>query len=197
MNDPADLPSSPGRPGTTAAARLERAYRRRLACYPRGWRRRNEEEILAVLLACAGDGQDRPGLAASADLLRGAVRARLRPRPGRPATVRTAVRLTCAGAVLQLGSLITIAVTAGSVKAAISRHDPGLTAAQWHTVSLHLAIDQCAAPAVAAVWLLMAPGRTPAGATGRGRFSWPSSPSSPWVSWSRWPRAVRPSPRPT
>ena len=45
--------------------RLERSYRRRLACYPRAWRRENEEEILAVLLACAAEDQRRPGLAAS------------------------------------------------------------------------------------------------------------------------------------
>jgi len=157
MNDPADLPSFPDHAGTAgAAARLERAYRRRLACYPRGWRRGNEEEILAVLLACAADGQARPGLAASADLLKGAVRARLRPRPARPATVRAAVRLMCAGAAAELGAVIVIAVTAASVRAAVARHVLGLTAAQWHAVSLHLSIDEFIAPAFAVVWLLLA-----------------------------------------
>ena len=44
-------------------ARLERAYRRILACYPRSFRRENEEEILAVLLDTAAEGQVRVGLA--------------------------------------------------------------------------------------------------------------------------------------
>ena len=35
------------------SASLERGYRRRLAWYPRWFRRENEDEILAVLLACA------------------------------------------------------------------------------------------------------------------------------------------------
>jgi len=39
------------------SARLERRYRRLLAWYPRAFRRENEDEILAVLLACAQDGQ--------------------------------------------------------------------------------------------------------------------------------------------
>jgi hypothetical protein len=44
-------------------AHLERAYRRLLAWYPRAFRRENGQEILAVLMACATDGQRRPGLA--------------------------------------------------------------------------------------------------------------------------------------
>ena len=63
------------------SSELERRYRRLLAWYPRAFRRENEEEILAVLLACAQEGQRRPGLAASADLIKGAIRMRLRPDP--------------------------------------------------------------------------------------------------------------------
>ena len=37
-----------------SSASLERGYRRLLAFYPRAFRRENEEEILAVLLATAG-----------------------------------------------------------------------------------------------------------------------------------------------
>ncbi len=67
-----------------------------LACYPRAFRRENEQEILAVLMDSTRDGQRRPGLAESADLIRGAMRMRLRPasRPPRmvldrrPADVR-------------------------------------------------------------------------------------------------------------
>jgi len=50
---------------------LERAYRRLLAWYPRKFRRENEQEILAVLIAGAPPGQRRPGLAEAADLLAG------------------------------------------------------------------------------------------------------------------------------
>jgi hypothetical protein len=45
----------------TDQANLERGYRRLLACYPRAFRRENGQEILAVLMACAPDGQRRPG----------------------------------------------------------------------------------------------------------------------------------------
>ena len=64
----------------------------------RWFRRENEEEILAVLMACAQDGQTRPTLEAAADLLKGAARMRLRPRAGQPRTVFAAVRLMYAGA---------------------------------------------------------------------------------------------------
>jgi hypothetical protein len=49
---------------------LERAYRRLLAWYPWGFRHEHGPEILAVLMAGAPDGQHRPGLAESADLIR-------------------------------------------------------------------------------------------------------------------------------
>ena len=84
--------------GLADSASLERGYWRLLACYPRAFRRENEEEILAVLLACAQDGQTRPTLEAAADLLKGAARMRLRPRAGQPRTVFAAVRLMWAGA---------------------------------------------------------------------------------------------------
>ena len=86
---------------------LERAYRRRLAWYPRAFRDENGPEILAVLMAGARDGQRRPGLAGSADLIRGGLWLRLFPCVPRSArTVRAAVWLTCAGAVIPAVSLI-------------------------------------------------------------------------------------------
>jgi hypothetical protein len=36
------------------SARLERGYRRLLACYPRAFRPEHEQEILSVLMASAG-----------------------------------------------------------------------------------------------------------------------------------------------
>jgi hypothetical protein len=58
----------------TGPSQLERGYRRVLACYPKAFRRESGEEILAVLMATAGEGQRRVGLAESADLIMGALR---------------------------------------------------------------------------------------------------------------------------
>jgi hypothetical protein len=135
-------------------AALERRYRRLLACYPRAFRRENEEEILAVLLACAQQGQQRPGLAASADLIKGAMRAWLRPAPGQPRNVRTAIRLMCAGAAAQLAALITIVATAGGVRSAVARGYPDLAAAQ-HAVNVSLVIDYVGASIGIFVWLVL------------------------------------------
>jgi hypothetical protein len=80
-------------------ADLERAYRRLLTWYPRAFRHENGPEILAVLLACTPDGRRRPGLAATADLVRSGLRMRLLPsvpRSARP--VRAAIGLMYAGA---------------------------------------------------------------------------------------------------
>jgi hypothetical protein len=137
-------------------AALERRYRRLLAYYPRAFRRDNEEEILAVLLACAQDGQERPGLAASADLIRSAVLMRLRPPVPRPRAVRAAVRLMCAGAGLELAAWITIVLTAGSLKSALLRSHPGLTSSQMWAVHAHLVADEVAVPIVAGLWLFLA-----------------------------------------
>jgi hypothetical protein len=133
---------------------LERRYRRLLACYPRAFRRENEEEILAVLLACAQDKQRRPGFAASADLIRGAVRMRLRLAGQPPRAVRTAIRLMYAGAAVQLATLITLVVTAGQVHRAVARRYPGLTEAQ-HVVNVHLLNDYISVAAGIAVWLVL------------------------------------------
>jgi hypothetical protein len=86
---------------------LERSCRRLLAWYPRAFWRESGPEILAVLLACAPDGQRRPGLAQAADLIRSGVWMRLRPSAPRSArTVRAAVRLMCAGAAVSTVNLI-------------------------------------------------------------------------------------------
>jgi hypothetical protein len=136
-------------------ADLERRYRRLLACYPRAFRRENEQEILTVLLACAQEGQQRPGLAAAADLLKGAVQARLRPARGQPRNVAIAIRLMGAGAVAQLAVLVTLITTAGSVRSAIARTHPGLAVAQ-HAVNITLVADYVGTSIGLAVWLLLA-----------------------------------------
>jgi hypothetical protein len=141
------------------SASLERGYRRLLAFYPGAFRRENEEEILAVLMACAQDGQTRPSLEASIDLLKGAARMRLRPRAGQPRTVFAAVRLMWAGAAAELAALITVVVTADSVRSAVLH---GHQAAASATMS-HVVIDEVGMPIIIGVWLFLA------WAIGRGR----------------------------
>jgi hypothetical protein len=140
------------------SARLEREYRRLLAWYPVVFRRENEQEILAVLMAGAEQGQRRPGLAESADLIRSALGKRLRPGPSRPpSTVLAAIRLMYAGAVLELAALFTILATTGDIRSAILQRNPGYTAAQWHSVwRTHLVPDEFAVPIAIILWLFMA-----------------------------------------
>jgi hypothetical protein len=57
----------------TDAVDLERRYRRLLMFFPARYRREHEQEILSVLMAGAKEGQRRPGLADSADLLTSAI----------------------------------------------------------------------------------------------------------------------------
>ncbi len=65
------------------SAGLERRYRRLLACYPRAFRREHEHEILAVLMAGADEGQQRPRLGEAADLIKHALWMRLGLSRGR------------------------------------------------------------------------------------------------------------------
>jgi hypothetical protein len=91
----------------TDQVHLERAYRRLLACYPPAFRREQGQELLAVLMACAPDGQRWPSLASCADLIGSGLRMRLRPAvPRSPRAMRVAVRLMYAGAAFTTLSLI-------------------------------------------------------------------------------------------
>jgi hypothetical protein len=138
------------------SADLERRYRHLLAWYPRSFRAENEEEILAVLLDCAQDGQTRPGVAASADLLKGALWMRLRPPGCPPRTLIAAVRLMLLNAVVEVGALVYLLAGKGSIKAAFGHAYPAATAGQWHAVSIHLTGDLIAAPVVTVLWLFLA-----------------------------------------
>jgi hypothetical protein len=135
--------------------RLERGYRRVLACYPKSFRCDSEEEIVAVLLATAEEGQQRVRLAEAADLIRGALRMRLRPACRPPRAVRGAVRLMCIGAVAELAAAVTIIATAASVKVALATQ-PGITAALRHQVLSLLTLREVGAVAAVGVWLLLA-----------------------------------------
>ena len=62
----------------SAQDELARRYRLYLALYPRGYRDAHEDEILGVLLEGARSGQEFPRLAETADLIRGAIKIRMR-----------------------------------------------------------------------------------------------------------------------
>jgi hypothetical protein len=67
--------------------------------------------------------------------------------------VRAAILLMCAGAAAELAVLITVIVTAGSVRAAVARRYPGLPAA--HAVNVNLVTDYIGASIGIAVWLVL------------------------------------------
>jgi hypothetical protein len=149
-----------GMTSTPASSDLERGYRRLIAWYPRSFRKDNEEEILAVLLATAGEGQRRPSLAESADLLRGAIRMRM-GLSRTPRSVLHAVRLMYLGAVVQAAVLIIVILTAGHIRAAVQTamvgyHNPALTAQVMHAVNISLVVDQVVIPFLVVMWLFMA-----------------------------------------
>ena len=57
---------------------LEHRYRRLLRAYPRSWRARREDEMAATYLEAAPEGRRRPGFRDAYDVLRAALRERLR-----------------------------------------------------------------------------------------------------------------------
>jgi hypothetical protein len=101
----------------SSSARLERAYRRLVACYPRSFRQESTEEVIAVLLATAREDQRRPSIVEAADLLRGAVRMRL-GLSRCPRTVLHAVRLMYLGALAQGAVLVSVLLSAGRIRSA-------------------------------------------------------------------------------
>jgi hypothetical protein len=138
---------------------LERAYRRLLAWYPRQFRDEHGPEILAVLMASAPDGQRRPGLAGSADLIRSGLWLRLHPSVPRSArTVRTAVRFMYAGAALSTVNLIIALALIGDINAYhLKWNGHQLTTAQlitWRPLIVTVVIVVSLVPI--AVWLWMA-----------------------------------------
>jgi hypothetical protein len=93
---------------------LERRYRRLLAWYPAAFRREREEEMLAVLLAGARRGQQRPGLPESIDLIRRAIGMRVRllgsRLPGKEWADGLAVFSVTAPMMLLLATVLEVAV---------------------------------------------------------------------------------------
>jgi hypothetical protein len=70
---------------TTESAGLERGYRRLLSVYPRRFRAEQGEEMLAVLMASAREGQRRPSGLDAVDVLKSALKMRLQYTPSGPA----------------------------------------------------------------------------------------------------------------
>jgi hypothetical protein len=139
----------------TDSQRLERGYRRIVAIYPRAFRRESEEEIVAVLMATAREGQRWVGLAESADLIRGALRMYRGPRL--PRALLNAVRRTYAGAVVELAVLITLLATLASLNSPRIRRYPDFSAAELHAVLLaHLTAFAVGAPIVLGLWVWLA-----------------------------------------
>jgi hypothetical protein len=142
----------------TDSADLEQGYRRLLAWYPRAFRQENGQEILAVLMAGARDGQRRPGLAESADLIRNGLWMRLRPSvPGAPRTVRAAVRLMYAGAAVStvnLVILLAVIVDITAYHALLGYRLPAAAVSQLTAVGITVEIVLSLVPI--AVWLWMA-----------------------------------------
>jgi hypothetical protein len=139
----------------TDQAELERGYRRLLAWYPKEFRRENGQEILGVLLARARDGQRRPGLAESADLIRNGLWMRLRPGVPRSArTVRAAVRLMYAGAAASTANLIMLLAVIADIRAYHVAGGHRLAAA---VVGQQIA--SCLVPIVLWLWMARANGQ--------------------------------------
>lgn len=116
-------------------ANLERAYRRLLRAYPRDFQREKGEELLAVLMSSARDGQRRPGISDTADLVKSALWMRVRPPlpHGAPA-VRMAVLLMYVGAAFTALELITslialFVVGRGAAKLRVDGHTQPLSVA--------------------------------------------------------------------
>jgi hypothetical protein len=134
---------------------LERGYRRLVACFPKSFRRENADEIIAVLLATSREGQSRPGLAESFDLLAGAVRMHMGLSRA-PRGVVIAVRLMCLGAVAELAVLTTVLVTWGSMRAQAVAHYPQYAAAATRAVNGDVTGDMVILPILVLAWLWVA-----------------------------------------
>jgi hypothetical protein len=138
------------------SADLERRYRRLLAFYPRSFRAENSEEILAVLLDCAQEGQTRPGPGATADLLKGALWMRLRPPDTPPRALVAAVRLMLACAVLELAALLYVTAGTSLVRDEFRHSLPAATTADWQALATRLTADRVMIPILLVLWLWLA-----------------------------------------
>jgi len=105
---------------------LERGYRRLLAVYPQSFRREQEEEMLAVLMAGTQPGQRRPGLAEAADVIVSGLRMRLRRAGAGPVDQRWAEALAVFSVIAPLAVLLTTLL-----EVVVPYHLPPANRAPW------------------------------------------------------------------
>jgi hypothetical protein len=159
---------------------LERRYRRWLRCYPKWFRAEHEEEMLAVLVAGAGENQPRPEPLDCLNLVSSALCVRLRPRvPHSARTVFAALRVLYLGALVELAVLVTVVATMGDVRSNARSRDPHYGAGQWHSEVGKLERLVGAAAIAVLFWLLMA------WAVGRGH-RWPRIPLAIFFVFNLW-----------
>jgi hypothetical protein len=134
---------------------LERGYRRLVACYPRSFRKENADEVVAVLLATSRDGQQRPGVAESVDLLTGAFRMHMGLSRA-PRSVLAAVRLMWLGAAAELAVLVITLATRSSIQARTVARYPQYAAAVTQDVHHDIIGDMVILPILVLAWLWVA-----------------------------------------
>jgi hypothetical protein len=105
---------------------LERGYRRLLAAYPQSFRREQEDEMLAVLMAGTQPGQRRPGLAETVDVIVSGLRMRLRRAGPGPASPRWAEALAVFSVIGPLAILLTTLL-----EVVVPYHLPPANRAPW------------------------------------------------------------------
>ena len=141
----------------------EAAFRRWLRCYPRWYRREHEDEMIAVLVAVAREGSQGPVVAQCWDLVRSAVKVRLRRRLARSQrSLWGALRLVYLAAVVQMAVGVTVLATMSRLHSALAAHDAAYTAAEWHaevTGVVHPLALECGTGVVALLVLAWAYGR--------------------------------------
>ena len=116
----------------TQAAGLERGYRRLIGAYPRSFRREQEDEMLAVLMAGTPPGQRRPGLTESADVIISGLRMRMRRAGPGPASRGWADALAVFGVIAPLAVLL-----AALLEIAVPYHLPPASRSPWLFGSAH------------------------------------------------------------
>lgn len=116
----------------TAHDRLERTYRLLLRSFPASYRAEREDELVAVLMAGAADGQTRPDLLESLGLVRLGAASRLRRilAPGREPRVALALSVVLAllGTLL-IGSVLQKRGQLGATSPQVHRAHPAHPAA--------------------------------------------------------------------
>ncbi|MGW4792082.1 hypothetical protein ACWEPC_06670 [Nonomuraea sp. NPDC004297] len=117
---------------------LENRYRRLLAWYPKEHRALHEEEMLAVLLAAATPGRDRPSARETFDLLRGGFAIRLRHAVGPVSRHQWRAAFSLAALLAPIWLLVLETSRAAAYAAQALRHAPMVPGSALHTLAIAL-----------------------------------------------------------